>query len=101
MAFLTRWFGVTETEAERDHVREKADIDEIAERSLTMQSNAAVKQHRSLAGERMQRVFVSEPNLKYLTCRSGESALAERLAKGIFAKPGLSRCGAVCQCGRE
>src|SRR5205814_9649567 len=45
---LTRWFGVTESDADRCAAREKSDIEEIAKKSLLMQANAATKQHRSL-----------------------------------------------------
>src|ERR1700736_5160683 len=48
MVFLTRWFGVTESDADRDPAREKADIEAIVEKSLLMQANAAAKQQRSL-----------------------------------------------------
>ena len=90
MAFLTRWFGVTETEAERDYAREKADIDEIAERSLTMQSNAAVKQHRALCrGTHAKGVCVRAQFEVFDVSIGRDSVLAERLAKGIFSKPGI------------
>src|SRR5260370_2662006 len=48
MVFLTRWFGVTESDADRNPVREKADIELIVEKSLLMQANAAAQQHRPL-----------------------------------------------------
>jgi hypothetical protein len=48
MVFLTRWFGVTESDADRNLAREKADIEAIVEKSLLMQANAAAKQQRSL-----------------------------------------------------
>jgi hypothetical protein len=90
MAFLTRWFGVTESEAERDYAREKADIDEIAERSLTMQSNAAVKQHRALCrGTHAKGVCVRAQFEVFDVSIGRDSVLAGRLAKGIFAKPGI------------
>jgi hypothetical protein len=90
MAFVTRWFGVTETDAERDYTREKADIDEIAERSLTMQSNASVKQHRSLCrGTHAKGVCVRAQFEVFDVSIGRDSALVARLAKGIFAKPGI------------
>src|SRR3981081_891460 len=49
MLFLTRWFGVTGSDAERSIAREQSDIEEIIERSLLMQANAAAKQRRLLA----------------------------------------------------
>jgi hypothetical protein len=86
---LTSWFGVTETDAERCPAREKADIDAIAEKSLLMQANAAHGQHRSLCrGTHAKgvcvggRFEVSDVAVQY------DAALAERLAKGIFARPG-------------
>ena len=48
MVSLTRWFGVTESEADRNPAREQADIAAITEKSLLMQAGAAAKQHRSL-----------------------------------------------------
>ena len=34
MLFLTRWFGVTASEAERSLAREQSDIEEIVEKIL-------------------------------------------------------------------
>ncbi len=48
MLFLTRWFGVTGSDAERSLAREQSDIEEIAERVLLMQANAAAQQRRPL-----------------------------------------------------
>ena len=48
MMSLTRWFGVTESDADRNPAREKADIEVIAAKSLLMQANAAAQQHRPL-----------------------------------------------------
>src|SRR5882757_3894754 len=48
MLFLTRWFGVTGSDAERNLSREQSNITEIIERSLLMQANAAAKQRRPL-----------------------------------------------------
>src|SRR5258705_3834933 len=90
MVFLTRWFGVTENDAERCPAREKADIDEIAEKSLLMQSNAAMTQHRSLCrGTHASGVCVRGQFEIFDLAVTQPSELAARLAKGIFAKPGL------------
>jgi hypothetical protein len=48
MLFLTRWFGVTANEADRNTAREQSDIKEITERVLLMQANAAARQRRPL-----------------------------------------------------
>jgi hypothetical protein len=90
MMDLIRWFGVTESEAQRCPAQEKADIAEIAEKSLLMQKNAATAQHRSLCrGTHASGVCVRAQFeiLDVGTERAPE--LAARLAQGIFAKPGV------------
>jgi hypothetical protein len=90
MMALTRWFGVTESEAQRYPAREKSDIDEIAVRSLLMQKNAATAQHRSLCrGTHASGVCVRAQFEIFDVAARHSSGLAARLAKGIFAKPGL------------
>jgi hypothetical protein len=90
MMALTRWFGVTESDAERCPTREKADIEEIAVKSLLMQKNAATAQHRSLCrGTHASGVCVrAQFEIFDLVAKRGPE-LAARLARGIFAKPGL------------
>jgi hypothetical protein len=87
MAF-TRWFGVTESDADRCPGREKADIDEISHKSLLMQATAAKTQHRSLCrGTHASGVCVrAEFEILDVTA-DRPPELAARLAKGIFAKP--------------
>ncbi|MGA7839470.1 MAG: hypothetical protein WCA34_01030 [Candidatus Acidiferrales bacterium] len=90
MAFLTRWFGVTESDADRNLAREKADIDEIAERSLLMQKNAANHQHRSLCRGTHAKGVSARAQFEVFDVSVGrDPVLAQRLAKGIFAKPGV------------
>jgi hypothetical protein len=90
MMALTRWFGVTESDAERCPAREKADIDEIAEKSLLMQKNAATAQHRSLCrGTHASGVCVRAQFEIFDVGAKRAPELAARLAKGIFAKPGV------------
>jgi hypothetical protein len=86
---LTRWFGVTQSDADRCPAREKSDIEEIAKRSLLMQANAAAKQHRSLCrGTHASGVCV-RAQFEILDATVGHAPeLAARLARGIFAKPG-------------
>src|SRR5450755_827511 len=92
MMALTRWFGVTESDAQRCPAREKADIDEIAARSLLMQKNAATAQHRPLCrGTHASGVCV-RAQFEIFDVAAGQSPeLAARLARGIFAKPGVYR----------
>src|SRR5271170_2713513 len=90
MMALTRWFGVTESDAERCPAREKADIDEIAVKSVLMQKNAATAQHRSLCrGTHASGVCVRAQFEIFDVGGQKGPALAARLAKGIFAKPGV------------
>jgi hypothetical protein len=90
MVFLTRWFGVTEVDADRNPAREKADIEAIAEKSLLMQANAAAKQQRSLCrGTHAKGVCTRAQFEVFDLTVKREPALATRLAKGIFAKPGV------------
>jgi hypothetical protein len=90
MVALTRWFGVTESEAQRCPAREKADIDEIAARSVLMQKNAATAQHRSLCrGTHASGVCVRAQFEIFNVVAKRVPELAARLAKGIFAKPGV------------
>ena len=90
MLFLTRWFGVTGTDAERNFAGEKAEIEEIVERSLLMQRNAADQQHRPLCRGTHAKGVCARAEFEVLDVTSGrDSGLAARLAKGIFSKPGV------------
>jgi hypothetical protein len=91
---LTRWFGVTENDADRDIATEKSDIEEITAKSLLMQTNAAKAQHRSLCrGTHASGVCVRAQFEIFDVAAKHPPELAARLAKGIFAKPGI--CPAV------
>src|SRR5260370_21325981 len=90
MVFLTRWFGVTEIDAGRNPAREKADIEAIVEKSLLMQANAAAQQHRPLCRGTHAKGVCARAEFEVFDVAVGhESELATRLAKGIFAKPGV------------
>src|SRR5271156_6237310 len=90
MMALTRWFGVTESEAQRCPAREKADIEQIAEKSLLMQKNAAIAQRRSLCrGTHASGVCVRAQFEIFDAVAGRAPELAARLAKGIFAKPAV------------
>jgi len=89
MVFLTRWFGVTESDDDRSPAREKADIEAIVEKSLLMQANAAAKQKGSLCRGTHAKGVCARAQFEIFDVTVGrEPALATRLAKGIFAKPG-------------
>src|SRR5450432_67080 len=90
MLSLTRWFGVTENEADRNPAREPADIVAITEKSLLMQSNAAARQRRSLCrGTHASGVCVRAQFEIFDVTLDCAPELASRLAKGLFAKPGI------------
>jgi hypothetical protein len=90
MVFLTRWFGVTESDADRNPAREKADIEAIAQKSLRMQANAAAKQQRALCRGTHAKGVCARAQFEVFDINTGrEAALARRLAQGIFAKPGV------------
>jgi len=94
---LTRWFGVTLSDADRCPANEKSDIEAIAEQSLLMQSNAAAQQHRSLCrGTHASGICVrAQFEIADLTVDRAPD-LAARLAKGIFGESWrISRCRAV------
>jgi hypothetical protein len=88
MVFLTRWFGVTESDAERNLAGEKSDIEEIARKSLLMQTNAAAQQHRPLCRGTHAKGVCARGRFEVFDVSVGRDAVqATRLANGIFAKP--------------
>jgi hypothetical protein len=90
MLFLTRWFGVTGSDAERDPAREQSDIEQIIERSLLMQANSAAKQKRPLGrGTHVKGVCARAQFQVFDVTVGRDRELAGRLAKGIFAKPAV------------
>src|ERR1700724_4092783 len=87
MVFLTRWFGVTESDADRNPAREKADIEAIAQKSLRLQANAAAKQQQALCRGTPPKGVCARAQCEVFDVTVGhEPALVTRLAKGIFSK---------------
>jgi catalase len=90
MLFLTRLFGVTGSEAERDLGAEEACIEAIVEKVLAMQTNAAVEQHRPLGRGTHAKGTCARAVFEVYDVKSGRDAsMAARLARGIFAAPGI------------
>ena len=90
MLFVTRMFGVTSSDADRNLATEKSVIEEIVEKSLLMQKNAADQQHRSLCRGTHAKGVCARAEFEVLDVTAGrDPVLAARLAKGIFAKPGV------------
>src|SRR5277367_5736087 len=90
MLFVTRMFGVTGSDAERDLASEKACIEAITERVLQMQAKAANEQHVRLRRGTHAKGTSARAQFEVFDVGVGrDPALATRLAKGIFAKPGV------------
>src|SRR3984893_3774159 len=90
MPYLTKLFGVTFSDADRNLAREAADIEEITQRSLLLQANPAAKQHRPLARGTHAKGVCARAQFEVFDVAQGrDPVLAARLAKGMFAKPGI------------
>jgi hypothetical protein len=83
-------FGVTASDADRDPGAEQACIDQIVEKSLMLQSNSAAQQHRRLGRGTHAKGTAARAEFEVYDVKAGRDAqLAARLAKGIFATPGV------------
>jgi hypothetical protein len=90
MLFLTRMFGVTGSDAERNLAAEPVLIEKITEKVLLMQSKAAAQQGRPLARGTHAKGTSARAQFEIFDVTAGRnSVLAARLAKGIFSKPGV------------
>ena len=88
MLFLTRWFGVTVSDAERNLAAEPSVINEIVENILLLQSAAEQKRPLSRGSHLKGTSVRAQFEVFDVTAERGP-ALAARLAKGIFATPGV------------
>src|SRR5277367_5240169 len=89
MLFLTRQFGVTGSEAERDLAGDPARIDEITRSVLLLQAKSAAQQNRPLGrGTHPKGVCVRAEFEVFDVTVGRDPLLATRLARGIFARPG-------------
>jgi hypothetical protein len=90
MFLPTRWFGITVSDAERNLPAEPAIIAEIVEKVLLLQANAAAQQHRPLGrGTHAKGICVRAQFEVFDVTVGRDPGLAMRLAKGMFAKPGV------------
>jgi hypothetical protein len=79
---------VTVSDAERSPAAEKADIEEIIQKVLLMQSQAATQQNRPLGrGTHVKGVSAQAQFEVFDTAAGRDPQLAARLAKGIFSGP--------------
>jgi len=86
MLFLTRWFGVTASDADRNPAREKLEIEEIVKKSLLMQKNAADQQHRPLCRGTHAKGVCAEPSSKCLTSPSVATLCSRRGSRREFSQ---------------
>jgi hypothetical protein len=90
MLFLTSWFGVTGSDAERNLAAEPAIIEEIVKRILAMQATVAAEQRGPLVRGTHAKGVCARAQFEVLDVTVGrDRALAARLAKGIYAKPAV------------
>jgi hypothetical protein len=86
---LSKWFGVTTSDAERYLDEEQKYAEEIVNCVLLMQSNAAAKQNRPLGRGTHAKGVCAQAQFEVLDVTAGrEPTLGARLARGIFATPG-------------
>jgi catalase len=88
MIKVTKWFGITETDAERGFIPEENLISEIEKNILLMQAKSAKEQNRSLRRGTHAKGICVRGELKILPRIEKNAELKERLQKGIFAKEG-------------
>src|SRR6267378_2149205 len=87
MLFVTRWFGVTDSDAERNLAGEQSVIEEIVQKVLLLQANAAAQQHRPLRRGTHAKGVCARAQFEVFDVAVGrDRGLATRLAKGMFAK---------------
>ena len=88
MLFLTRYFGVTRDDSERTLDDEEVLHEEIVEKVLLLQANAAAKEHCPLSrGTHAKGVTVQAQFEVFDVTVGRDSSFAARLAQGIFATP--------------
>jgi hypothetical protein len=81
---------VTGSDAERNLGAEQACIEEIVEKILLLQANAAAQQHRPLDRGTHAKGTSARAQFEVLDVTAGrDPELAQRLARGIFATPGV------------
>lgn len=80
----------TEADAEGNLVTEQTDIAEIAQRILTIQARYAAEQHRPIGRGTHTKGVCAAATFEVFDILNAQPdrALASRLAKGIYAKPG-------------
>lgn len=89
MLFLTRYFGVTAGEGEPNLSAEQVCTAEIVRNVLLMQEKAAAQDHRPLLRGTHAKGVAALAQFEVLDIAARDGPLAERLAQGIFRRPGI------------
>jgi hypothetical protein len=90
MLFLTRMFGVTGSDAERELGTEAECIETIVEKLLLLQASPAMQQHRPFCRRTHAKGTSARAQFEVYDARGQHGPrLAARLSKGIFATPGI------------
>jgi hypothetical protein len=90
MLFLTRLFGITGSAAERDLATEHEVVEQIVEKVLLLQAKSATEQHRPLGRGTHVKGTAARALFEVHDVKAGRAPdLGARLAKGIFATPGV------------
>jgi catalase len=89
MIYFTKWFGITESDAERSLVPEENLISGIKNNVLLMQAKAAKDQKAPLRRGTHAKGICVKAQLEVHDLSGQPTGLREKLEKGIFARPGL------------
>jgi hypothetical protein len=90
MLFLTRLFGITGSAAERGLAAEREVVDQIVEKVLLLQAKSAAEQRRPLGRGTHVKGTAARASFEVYDVKAGrDPGLAARLAKGMFATPGV------------
>ena len=102
MLFLTRWFGVTGSDAERNPDVEQA-ASRRSSRSLLMQANAAAEQQRPLGRGTHVKGICARAKFEVfdVTCRARRECWRRGSRRGSFRAGRISRDRAVRERGSE
>ncbi len=90
MLFLTRMFGVTGSDAEREPGAETECIETIVQKILSVQANTAAQQQRPFCRRTHVKGTSARAQFEVYDARARHGPrLAARLSRGIFATPGI------------
>ena len=99
MLFLTRWFGVTASDAERDLASEKSEIDEIVQKVLLLQTSLPTSNSGRCAGELTPRAFALGAQFEVFDVyrrsrrRAGRAPRERNLSPSPASYPAIVRFG--------